>query len=199
MLIAAVMGSAIALHFWASPAASAVYLDYQHEALLREIRQAQIASDAARMKAEHEAAEPKANVVLEVSIKYGANQISSNGPVASGSPLHLRMTSERQYIFSTTYGPERNEVGKYSGMLGDDIRITPSITPEGKILVEVSVKHGEPIKKTVTQWADRAFEGTKNDQTFFIESGAPSITRTIAMPGSEQGVMITLKANIQSN
>lgn len=193
------MSSAIALHFFASPAASAVYHDYRKEALLEEIRQAQIASDAARMKAEHEAAEPKMNVLLEVSIKIGGNSIASSGPVASGSPLHLRMTSERQYIFSTTYGPNRNEVGKYNGMLGDDIRITPSITPEGKILVEVSVKHGEPSKKTATPWADRAFEGTQNDQTFFMESGAPSITRTIAMPGSEEGVTITLKASIQGN
>lgn len=193
------MGSAIALHFLASPAASALYRDYKQEALLREIKQAQLASDAARMKAEHEAAEPKMNVLLDVSIQIGGNSITSSGPVASGSPLHLRMTSERHYIFSTAYGPNRNEVGRYNGMLGDDIRVTPSITPEGKILVEVSVKRSEPSKKTATPWADRAFEGTQNDQTFFMESAAPSITRKIAMPGLEEGVTITLKASIQSN
>lgn len=199
MLLASIIGAALALHFAAAPAASAVYRDYHQEALLRDIREAQIASDAARMKAEHEAAEPKANVLLEVSIQYGANKISSSGPVASGSPLHLRMASERQYIFSNTYGPNRNEVGKYTGKLGDDIRITPSITPEGKVLVEVSIRHGEPSKKTPTPWADRAFERTQNDQTFFIENGALTITRMISMPGSEQGVTITLKADIQRN
>lgn len=198
-LLAGIVLGAMALHLATIPAASAVYRDYRHEALMREIREAQLSSDAARMKAEHEAAEPKANVLLDVSVKYGDNQISSSGPVASGSPLYLRMTSEREYIFSTTYGPERNEVGKYTGMLGDDIKITPSITQEGSVLVEVSIRHGEPSKKTQAPWADREFEGTQNDQTFFIQNGSPAITRVISMPGSEQGLTITLKADIERN
>ena len=196
-LLSAAIGTALAVNVVTAPAASAVYRDYRQERLLEEMRQAQIASDAARMKAEHEAAEPKMNVALEVTIQSAGNTISSSGPVASGSSLHLRLTGIRQYIFSTTYGDDRKQVGRFNANLGDDILVTPSITKEGKVLVEVSVTHVEPSKKSSAPWADRAFETTKNNQTFLVESGAPTITRKISMPGQEQGVTITLKADIQ--
>lgn len=175
-----------------SAAAVVIMQNYQRQKLLDESKAAKAAAI--------EAAKPKQNILLDVGIKSNHSAISSQGPVASGSTLLLQMTEGREYISSKTYADGvLTGVAKFNAVLGDEIVIVPSITNDGQVLVEVTISHGAPGKKSENPWADRDFVTERSSQTFLLGNGAPSVSRTISIPGVENGLTITLKANIQQD
>lgn len=175
-----------------SAAAVVIMQNYQRQKLLDESKAAKAAAI--------EAAKPKQNILLDVGIKSNHSAISSQGPVASGSTLLLQMTEGREYISSKTYADGvLTGVAKFNAVLGDEIVIVPSITNDGQVLVEVTISHGAPGKKSENPWADRDFVTERSSQTFLLGNGVPSVSRTISIPGVENGLTITLKANIQQD
>lgn len=200
LLLSVLIGAGIALQPAVCSAAAVIIMQAQkkHE----QERQAELAqrkADAERMRAEQEAAEPKKNIQMEVGIKNAQGSISSTGPVASGSDLHLRLSEERQYIFSHTYGDDHSQVGKYTANLGQDIVLKPSITGGGQVLVEVSISYVRPDPKSEAPWLDRSFVTEHNNQTFLLENGAPAVTRTVKIPGIESDFVLSLKAITQAD
>lgn len=178
-----------------SAAAVVIMQNYQRQKDIDAAKAAETAKAAAI-----EAAKPKQNILLDVGIKSNHSAISSQGPVASGSTLLLQMTEGREYISSKTYADGvLTGVAKFNAVLGDEIVIVPSITNDGQVLVEVTISHGAPGKKSENPWADRDFVTERSSQTFLLGNGAPSVSRTISIPGVESGLTITLKANIQQD
>lgn len=199
------LSAAIALTFAVQPAtcsAAAVIImqNYQKQKLEDEAKAKARATERVRVAA-IEAAKPKQNIILDVSIKSANNVMSSQGPVASGSPLHLQLTEDREYISSKAYSADGvlSGVTKFNAILGDEIVIVPSITPDGQILVEVSISHGAPKQDSQSPWVNREFVTEKSSQTFLLGNGAPAVTRTVQIPGLENGLMINLKADIQAD
>lgn len=197
------LSAAIALTFAFHPAtcsAAAVIImqNYQKQKLEDEAKAKARATERARVAA-IEAAKPKQNIILDVSIKSASNAISSQGPVASGSPLHLQLTEDREYISSKAYSSDGvlSGVTKFNAILGDDIVIVPSITPDGQVLVEFSISHGAPRQDSPSPWMNREFVTEKSSQTFLLGNGAPAVSRTVPIPGLDNGLMINLKADIQ--
>ena len=195
------LSAAIALTFAIQPAtcsAAAVVImqSYQKRKAEDDARAAEAAKAAAV-----EAAKPKQNIILDVTIKSSGNAMSSTGPVASGSPLHLQLTEDREYISSKAYSADGVLTGvtKFNAVLGDDIILVPSITPDGQVLVEVAINHGMPRQDSPSPWLNRDFVTEKSNQTFLLGNGAPAVSRNVAIPGLENGVVISLKADIQAD
>ena len=183
-----------------SAAAVIIMQNYQKQQREDEARAKARAAETARVAA-IEAAKPKQNILLDVSIKSANNVMSSQGPVASGSPLHLHLTEDREYISSKAYSAdgELSGVTKFNAILGDEVVIVPSITPDGQILVEVSISHGTPKQGSESPWMNREFVTEKSNQTFLLGNGAAAVTRTVQIPGLENGLVINLKADIQAD
>lgn len=197
-MLSALIGLSVALQpATCSAAAAMIFQNYQKKQDEERQAAAQRKADAERMRAEHEAAEPKKNIQMEVSIKGSQSSISSTGPVASGSPLNLWLTEQREYIFSTSYGDDHKQIGKHTASLGEQISLTPSITGGGQVLVEVSVSYVRLNPESSSPWAERSFVTERNNQTFLLESGAPAVTRKVLIPGLEKGLDITLQAKIE--
>lgn len=179
-------------------AAAAAILMHQRKQEQERAETARLLAEAQRSRDEAEAAKPKKNIELNVSIGSPGGSISSKGPVASGSSVRFRLTTEREYIVSKTYnGDVITNVGKFSATLGDEVFVTPSITGGGQVLVEVAVMHSVPDEKSASPWLDQKFSVQRNNQTFLLESGAPSVSRTIQIPGMKVGMTISLQAEIE--
>lgn len=217
ILLSAAIGFTLTLQPVTCSAAAVIILNAQRQQRENDARAAELArqnaADAAARRealatyssgsadtAVPEELKPHQNVILDVRVQSGHNTMSSEGPVASGSPLHLRLTDDREYISSKTYSSGNlTGVAKFNAVLGDDIVIVPNITRYGNVEVEVSVSHGTPSKDSDSPWINREFVTEKKKQTFLLMNGGEVVTRTVEIPGVDGGITFSLRATVQAD
>lgn len=151
-----------------------------------------------RLKAGIENENRNIHVKLEVTTR--GRVITSTGVVVNGFSLDLGDVERRKYISSVSYvdGVKTDEV-EASIDLGERISFMPKILNDGTIFATVSFLHTEPVAgaKALPPLNIQNYTSQSIFQTLTLKSGEPVTIASLARPGEEKDLIVTITATIQ--